>query len=234
MLPAADNRIVFLIPQGDRAIVGTTDTDYAGPSTAPRRSGRHRLPAGGRQRQPARARLTATDLLSTYAGLRPCCSTAPTSRPRPRASTTLRERVGADHHHGRQAHHLAAHGEAGRRPAHAVRCRTHQLSLFATDGATRSRGSTGRGRPHRRPDPLLDGLPYVWGEVDHAVDREMARSVSDVLCRRIRVALYAEDRGAGVALAVAQRMAVRLGWDRGEITRQVDAYHVQLDENYPR
>src|SRR5262245_9611474 len=35
MLPAADQRIVFLIPQDDRTIVGTTDTDYRGPIDAP-------------------------------------------------------------------------------------------------------------------------------------------------------------------------------------------------------
>ncbi|MBI3854267.1 MAG: glycerol-3-phosphate dehydrogenase, partial [Planctomycetes bacterium] len=115
------------------------------------------------------------------------------------------------------------------------RCRTHTLDLFATDARdplSRLYGSEAVSITDRKP--LIDGLPYVWGEVDHAVDREMARSVSDVLCRRLRVVLYAEDRGAAAALPVAERMAARLGWDRREIARQVDAYRADLDANYPR
>jgi len=29
-------------------------------------------------------------------------------------------------------------------------------------------------------------------------------------------------------------MALRLGWDRREIGRQIDAYHEELAANYPR
>src|SRR5258706_2123805 len=95
-----------------------------------------------------------------------------------------------------------------------TRCRPHTLALFATearDPLSRLYGSEATRIVDRRP--LLDDLPHVWGEVDHAVEREMALTLSDVLCRRMRLVLYAADRGASVAVPVAERMAPRLGWD---------------------
>src|SRR5262245_2397156 len=72
MLPSADNRIVFLMPQGDRAIVGTTATDYAGPMDRPRAETAdiEYLLAVVNSNLPG-ARLTRSDIISTYAGLRP-------------------------------------------------------------------------------------------------------------------------------------------------------------------
>lgn len=237
MLPAADGRIVFLIPTGDRAIVGTTDTDYAGPVDRPRAETADidYLLAVVNSNLP-QARLTRSDIRSTYAGLRPLLLDG----------ADLPSQASREHHLFESASGLititGGKLTTWRLMSKQVvdrltrtRCRTHQLSLYATDGRdplSRAYGSEAARIGDRAP--LLEGLPYVWGEVDHAVDREMARSVSDVLCRRLRVALYAEDRGADVALAVAQRMAQRLGWDRGEITRQVDAYRADLDLNYPR
>jgi glycerol-3-phosphate dehydrogenase len=115
-----------------------------------------------------------------------------------------------------------------------IRCRTHQIELFATparDPLSRLYGSdAARILDHT---PLLPGLPYVWGEVDFAVERERARTVADVLARRTRIALYAPDRGLGLAEAVARRMAPALGWNGGEIGRQVEAYAAEILENHP-
>jgi glycerol-3-phosphate dehydrogenase len=49
-------------------------------------------------------------------------------------------------------------------------------------------------------EPLVDGLPYLRGEVRWAVRHELARTVDDVLSRRTRVAVRARDAGVGVAL----------------------------------
>lgn len=237
MLPAADNRIVFLIPQGDRAIVGTTDTDYAGPIDRPRAesSDIDYLLAVVNANLP-KARLQRSDLLSSYAGLRPLLlDGADVPSKASREHHLFESRSGLITITGGKltTWRLMAKEVVDRLTR--TRCRTHQVALYATDGRdplSRAYGSEAARIVDRAP--LLDGLPYVWGEVDHAVDREMARSLSDVLCRRMRVALYAEDRGAGIALPVAERMAARLGWDRAEITRQVDAFHADLDANYPR
>ncbi|NPV60051.1 MAG: glycerol-3-phosphate dehydrogenase/oxidase [Actinobacteria bacterium] len=67
-----DQRLLFLVPWGDYALIGTTDTDYDGDYDEIRASGEdvdyileaanHALP---------RARLERGDVISTYAGLRP-------------------------------------------------------------------------------------------------------------------------------------------------------------------
>jgi glycerol-3-phosphate dehydrogenase len=237
MLPAADNRIVFLIPQGDRAIVGTTDTDYQGSLDRPRAetSDIEYLLAVVNANLPA-ARLTRSDVTSSYAGLRPLLMDG----------ADVPSKASREHHLFESPSglititggklttwRLMAKQVVDRLTR--VRCRTHAIDLYATgerDALSRLYGSEAMRIADR--SALIDDLPHVWGEVDHAVEREMARSLSDVLCRRMRVALYAADRGAAVAPRVAERMAPLRGWDRRETVRQVDAYLEDLDANYPR
>jgi glycerol-3-phosphate dehydrogenase len=237
MLPAADSRIVFLIPTGEQAIVGTTDTDYSGPLERPRAEAADidYLLAVVNSSLPG-VRLKRSEVRSTYAGLRPLLLDG----------ADVPSKASREHHLFESASGLititGGKLTTWRLMAKQVvdrltrtRCRTQTLDLYATDARdplSRLYGSEA-GRISDRKT-LIDGLPYVWGEIHHAVDREMARSLPDVLCRRMRVALYAEDRGTSVALPVAERMASRLGWDRREIGRQVDAYHAELESNYPR
>ena len=72
--------------------------------------------------------------------------------------------------------------------------------------------------------PLVDGFPYLAGEVTWAVERELAQTLDDVLVRRIRLAPELRDRGASIAPAVAAMMAPLLGWDDAGCARQVEAY----------
>jgi glycerol-3-phosphate dehydrogenase len=237
MLPSpVDGRIFFLIPWEKLALVGTTDTDYDGSLDAARaepadvdyllRRVNDVLPQVG---------LSRKDIVSTFAGLRPLLVGGPGS-----PSKASRE------HHlfespsglltitgGKLTTYRRMAKEVVDRLTK-VRCRTHQIDLFATparDPLSRLYGSeAARILDHT---PLLPGLPYVWGEVDLAVEREMARTVADVLARRTRIALYAPDRGLGLAEGVARRMAPRLGWDGRQIVRQVEAYAAEIMENHP-
>ncbi|HSJ64831.1 MAG TPA: glycerol-3-phosphate dehydrogenase [Gemmatimonadaceae bacterium] len=61
-------------------------------------------------------------------------------------------------------------------------------------------------------EPVVEGLPYRMAEVRWAVEREMARSLGDVLIRRMHVAFEAEDHGAAAAERVAGVMAETLEW----------------------
>mgnify|MGYP000500931777 CR=1 FL=1 len=82
-----------------------------------------------------------------------------------------------------------------------------------------------RARADERLGQRIDAeLPYLWAEVDHAVEEEMAMTVEDVLRRRTQVMLRADDLGLAAAPDVAARMAHHLGWSREEIGRQLDAY----------
>jgi glycerol-3-phosphate dehydrogenase len=77
--------------------------------------------------------------------------------------------------------------------------------------------------------PLVEGRPYVWAQVRHAVTAEMATSLEDVLRRRTQVFYEVEDGGLSVAGRVADAMAeAGLGWDAAERARQVEAYRAAV------
>jgi glycerol-3-phosphate dehydrogenase len=71
---------------------------------------------------------------------------------------------------------------------------------------------------------IAEDLPYLWAEVDLDGVVDLARTVEDVLVRRVPLCLRDRDQGLGVAERVAARMAARLGWSGEESTRQVAAY----------
>lgn len=67
-------------------------------------------------------------------------------------------------------------------------------------------------------------LPYIWAEVDHAVESELACTIVDVMRRRTQLLLRARDLGASSAGDVGARMASLLGWSAVELDRQLDAF----------
>jgi glycerol-3-phosphate dehydrogenase len=70
---------------------------------------------------------------------------------------------------------------------------------------------------------FVDGKETVLAaEVDHAIDNEFAASLIDIVHRRTMLGL-SPDQGASVAEPIARLAADRLGWDRVETTRQLDA-----------
>lgn len=66
--------------------------------------------------------------------------------------------------------------------------------------------------------------PAIYAEVPHAVDRELAVTVDDVLVRRTSVALTAEDQGAAAAERIADLMGGRLGWAASTRQANLDEY----------
>jgi glycerol-3-phosphate dehydrogenase len=238
-LPAPEGgRVVFLIPWGDCAIVGTTDTDYTGPLDRPRAE-----PADVAyllERVNAflpSAALRPEDVRSAYAGLRPLLLGDPASAPSrvPREHRIFESPSGLLSVTGGK---LTTYRKMAREVVDRLTgrpCRTAEIDLFASD--TRDPLAKFYGSEASRiadRTPLLEGLPHVWGEVDYAVEREMAVTLTDVLARRLRLALYAPDQGRSVAPAVAERMAPRMGWDRREMRRQIEAYEREIEESYGR
>lgn len=73
-------------------------------------------------------------------------------------------------------------------------------------------------------DALVDGLPYLVGEVRWAVRHEMACTLDDVLGRRLRVSLRDAAAGGPAIARTAHIMADELGWDADTTRAQVDAY----------
>lgn len=71
---------------------------------------------------------------------------------------------------------------------------------------------------------LVDGLPYLVGEVRWAVRHEMACTLDDLLSRRLRVSLRDAGAGGPAIARAAGIMADEPGWDAATIRAQVDAY----------
>ena len=71
---------------------------------------------------------------------------------------------------------------------------------------------------------LLPGVGYIKAEALYATSHEGARSLVDILARRLRFAMESSDHGMSIARDVAVLVAPTLGWDESEIDRQVALY----------
>ncbi len=74
---------------------------------------------------------------------------------------------------------------------------------------------------------LVDQLPYLVAEVAHAVERESACTLADVLVRRTHVAYETRDHGVGVAERIAPLMAALLGWSDAERDSALETYRAE-------
>lgn len=87
-----------------------------------------------------------------------------------------------------------------------------------------------RGEADATARERLDGEhPAVMAEVDEAMEAEFARTLEDVLVRRVPLILRARDQGLGIAEKVAGRMAQRLGWDAARQQQEVATYRAAVD-----
>lgn len=71
---------------------------------------------------------------------------------------------------------------------------------------------------------LVDDLPYLTAEVPHAVERELACTLADVLVRRTHVAFETRDHGRGAARRIAPLMGALLSWSDREREQQIADY----------
>lgn len=71
-------------------------------------------------------------------------------------------------------------------------------------------------------------LPYVWAEIDFAAKRDCARTLEDVLVRRVPLLLVSRDQGLGIAERVADRLGGILGWDATARTAMLDEYRAEV------
>jgi glycerol-3-phosphate dehydrogenase len=84
-------------------------------------------------------------------------------------------------------------------------------------------------RDERLAQPIIEGLPYIWAEVQYAVEQEMAMTATDILERRMHILNESHDMGIGVAPQVAARLGDFMDWDRTEIERALHEYQEQVE-----
>jgi glycerol-3-phosphate dehydrogenase len=252
-----DKRMVFVVPWGDTTYVGTTDTDYDGPLDDPPCTPGDVDYLLSALNGITEEKLTADDVVGTWAGLRPLqrsgrsVRTSDLSRRHwvhvgPSGVVTVTGGKLTTYRLMAADAVDAATGVLGER---GTRSRTRHLRLFGGEGIAPPEAAlepsthehlTGRYGTEaeavraltvERPDlaaPLVPGLPYLRAEATYAVRHEMARTLDDVLSRRTRARLLARDASADAAAAVAELIAPELGWTDAERDAQADAYRAAI------
>ncbi len=75
---------------------------------------------------------------------------------------------------------------------------------------------------------LAPGRPEILAQVDYAVNKELAATVSDVMIRRTQLYFRDANQGLTATAAVAKRMATLLGWDETRVKAEIAAYEVEV------
>ena len=240
----SDGRVMFAIPWHGHTLVGTTDTPIDVPSAEPRPRPdeiEFLLATAGRylSRAPSRA-----DVKSVFVGIRPLVR----SGDAPATATLSRDHLVRAEPSGlltvaggkwttyRQMAEDAVDRAAELAGLPRKECTTRTLPVHGHNpepnrfGELRVYGSDALAiRDLIREEPALGArlhpsLPYLAAEAVWAVRAEMARTVEDVLARRLR-ALFLDARAAAeMAPAVARLAAQELDWGAARERREVEEF----------
>ncbi len=238
-----DGRVVFAIPWNSHTLIGTTDTPLEAVSLEPRPQPAEvefLLETVADYLDPAPTR---ADVLSIFAGIRPLVAkggkdhTSKLGRDHAiRVSTPgLVSIVGGKWTAYRQ---MAQDGvdraaQVGELPQ--VDCRTHDLTIAGgkgpvMDGPLHVYGDAGQqvaeliaSKP-AYAELLDDALVYLVGQVVWAVRHEMARTVEDVLARRLRALFLNAPAALRAAPYVADLLVDELGHDAAWKSAQLEEF----------
>jgi glycerol-3-phosphate dehydrogenase len=239
-----DGRVVFAIPWHDRVVVGTTDTAIDDVSLEPRAQ-LSEIEFLLETISPYWSnKPSAADIRAVFAGIRPLVR-----KPGSRNTSQL----GRDHvidvspsglvtiiggkwtTYRKMAEDCVdrAAAVAGLLP---TPCRTKTLpihgslanqlagtfAIYGSDGAAVEQLAAERREWSQRLD---DRLPYLAGQVLWAARHEMARTVEDVLARRLRALFLDAEAAVSAAPTVASLLAEELGRDPVWQTDQVEKFN---------
>ena len=247
-----DGRMLFVLPWGPLTLVGTTDTDYEGDAdrVAPGPDDVAYLLEAVNEAFPGAAAGPA-DVVSAYAGLRPLIredgakEESDVSREHeifedPDGLLSVAGGKLTTHRAmaqeivdrvcrllGKEATCSTALGSLGPGPESGEELRGLGMEAPAADFLASRHAASDVRAWLKRPsasEPIVPGLPYLWVEVDVAVQCEMALTLEDVMVRRLGLFYEAADQGIGVSAAVAERMGAHLGWDAARREAEVAAY----------
>jgi glycerol-3-phosphate dehydrogenase len=76
--------------------------------------------------------------------------------------------------------------------------------------------------------PVAGADDYLRAEIVYAASHEGARHLDDVLSRRTHIAIETPDHGLAALAEIAGLMARPLGWDTGQVAREVEHYRARI------
>jgi glycerol-3-phosphate dehydrogenase len=72
-------------------------------------------------------------------------------------------------------------------------------------------------------------LPYIWAQVDYALQHEMTMALDDFLIRRTHLFSLDRRRALDVYEEIALRLAAKLGWSEEEKQAQIERYKSKIE-----
>ncbi len=218
-------RLLFVIPWGERVILGTTDTDYDGDPATPTCDGSDvdYLLAQANDAFP-RARLQRTDVIRSWVGLRPL----------------VEDKDG--HPSDISRSHEILHPEPGWWDIAGGKLTTCRLMAEqAVDAVAEELGIAVGPCDTAERQLLPDGPPPTGGVlpppvteevVRHCCRREWAVHLDDVMIRRTSWHYYHRDAGA-IARRALGWMADELGWGADRVAHEWTRYIAANDPQFP-
>jgi glycerol-3-phosphate dehydrogenase len=236
MISPEDGRVMFVLPGTRHTIIGTTDTwtEEVPDDVRASESDIAYLLKSANACFPD-ARLSETDVISAWAGIRPLADWEASSNP---------SEVSREHRIARNGAGMitvsggklttyrataaeivdAVERELGRKPSH---CKTAETVLAGGEReveiASLIRADATLG------NPIVPGLPYTMAELRYAVQNEMAVNLSDLLIRRTRVAYETPDHGTAALKLVGSLVAPLRKWSADRLRQEMEAYDVEVE-----
>ena len=102
---------------------------------------------------------------------------------------------------------------------------THLVHTYGSETAAVARLATSE---PAMAEPVVAGHATVWAELVHAMRREMAITLSDLLIRRTHLFYVAPDQALERAPAVAQLAMREMGWDNARRNAELEAYKYEV------
>jgi glycerol-3-phosphate dehydrogenase len=218
LISPIDGRVMFCLPAGSQAIVGTTDTwTDDSPETVHASTDDVDYLIGSANAYFPDARLTQDDVVSAWAGIRPLANAAAASPGAvSREHSIVRDSAGVvTVSGGKLTTYRSMAAEVvdlvqralGRKREPSA---TDSVELPGSDRAKKIAGLQATDESLARM--LAPSLPYTGAELVYAVEWEMAQTLSDLLIRRTHLAFETRDHGLGVAAKAAEIVAPLLSW----------------------
>jgi glycerol-3-phosphate dehydrogenase len=228
MLSPVDGRVMFCLPGAGQTIIGTTDTHTDARPDAVRASRddvRYLLDSANRFFPGAQ--LGPRDVIAAWAGIRPLVSSGnkgdPASASREHAITTGARGIVAI-----SGGKLTTYREIAEQVVNLVSRRLGRATGTCTTADRPLRGIQRSPVFGQLFEPIVEGQQWTLSDATHAVEHELACTLTDILVRRTKVAFSSRDHGIPSAARVASAVARHAGWDAAECARQVEAYRAEV------